>query len=71
MSDEGYEMKYINEAFETNWIAPAGANITEFEKELCDYVNIICIAYSDGLINTLNPNGILVNTILLDNQRVS
>ena len=21
MSDEGYEMKYIKEAFETNWVA--------------------------------------------------
>jgi len=24
MSDEGYEKQYINEAFETNWIAPLG-----------------------------------------------
>ena len=22
MSDEGYEMEYIKEAFDTNWIAP-------------------------------------------------
>lgn len=34
MSDEGYEMKYIKEAFETNWIAPLGPNVNEFEKEL-------------------------------------
>lgn len=40
MSDEGYEMNYINEAFQTNWIAPAGANITAFENELCDYVDM-------------------------------
>lgn len=33
MSDEGYEMKYIQEAFETNWIAPLGKNVNEFEKE--------------------------------------
>ena len=33
MSDEGYEMKYIQEAFDTNWIAPLGKNVTEFEKE--------------------------------------
>lgn len=40
MSDEGFEMKYIEEAFETNWIAPLGTNVTEFEKELSEYVGI-------------------------------
>lgn len=39
MSDEGYERKYIEEAFETNWIAPLGQNVSEFEKELAQYVN--------------------------------
>jgi len=34
MSDEGYEMKYVQEAFDTNWIAPLGENVDEFEKEL-------------------------------------
>ncbi len=34
MSDEGYEMQYINEAFDTNWIAPLGENVNEFEKEI-------------------------------------
>jgi dTDP-4-amino-4,6-dideoxygalactose transaminase len=33
MSEEGYEMEYIKEAFETNWIAPLGKNVNEFEKE--------------------------------------
>ena len=33
----GEEMKYINEAFETNWVAPLGPNVTEFEKEMCEY----------------------------------
>lgn len=33
MSDEGYEMEYIKEAFATNWIAPLGPNVNEFEKE--------------------------------------
>lgn len=33
MSDEGYEMQYIKEAFDTNWIAPLGPNVNEFEKE--------------------------------------
>lgn len=38
MSDEGYEMEYIKEAFETNWIAPLGANVDGFENELTIYV---------------------------------
>ncbi len=34
MSEEGYEMQYIQEAFDANWIAPLGTNVNEFEKEL-------------------------------------
>ncbi|WP_413305706.1 aminotransferase class I/II-fold pyridoxal phosphate-dependent enzyme [Bacillus sp. 1P10SD] len=34
MSDEGYEMQFIKEAFDTNWIAPLGENVNQFEKEL-------------------------------------
>src|SRR5699024_10291514 len=34
MSDEGYEQEYVQEAFDTNWIAPLGTNVNEFEKEL-------------------------------------
>ncbi len=34
MSDEGYEIKYVQEAFDTNWVAPLGPNVNEFEKEL-------------------------------------
>ncbi len=40
MSDEGYEMAYIQEAFDTNWIAPLGRNVTEFENELAAKVGI-------------------------------
>ena len=38
MSDEGYELQYVNEAFETNWIAPLGTNVNEFENELASKV---------------------------------
>lgn len=40
MSDEGYEMEYIQEAFDTNWIAPLGTNVNEFEKEVASYVGV-------------------------------
>ncbi|MDQ2085666.1 aminotransferase class I/II-fold pyridoxal phosphate-dependent enzyme [Herbivorax sp. ANBcel31] len=36
MSDEGYEMQYVKEAFDTNWIAPLGKNVNEFEKEFAN-----------------------------------
>jgi len=40
MSDEGYEMKYIKEAFDTNWIAPLGKNVNEFENDIAARVGI-------------------------------
>ena len=34
----GEELQYIHEAFDTNWVAPLGPNVNEFEKELAAYV---------------------------------
>lgn len=34
----GAEQKYIQEAFENNWIAPLGPNVQGFEKDLEDYL---------------------------------
>lgn len=34
MSGDGYEQEYIKEAFHSNWIAPLGKNVTEFEREI-------------------------------------
>lgn len=44
MSKEGYEQKYIKEAFDTNWIAPLGENVNKFEEELANYVGVKCAA---------------------------
>ncbi|PKJ54366.1 DegT/DnrJ/EryC1/StrS family aminotransferase [Bacillus sp. SN10] len=38
MSDESYEMHYVKEAFDTNWIAPLGENVNGFERELAEKV---------------------------------
>lgn len=35
----GYEQKFVNEAFITNWIAPLGPNVTGFEKDIESYIN--------------------------------
>ena len=34
----GTEKNYVNEAFETNWIAPLGPNVTAFETNLEAYL---------------------------------
>ncbi|PCD09423.1 aminotransferase DegT [Peribacillus simplex] len=45
----GYEMQYIQEAFDTNWIAPLGPNVDGFEKEIQEYANIgNALALSSG-----------------------
>ena len=35
----GEEMKYVQEAFDKNWIAPLGFNCDNFEKEMDEYLN--------------------------------
>jgi len=38
MSDAGYEMEYISDAFQKNWIAPLGENVNEFENAMKTYI---------------------------------
>lgn len=40
ISEQAYEKLYINYAFDTNWIAPLGPNVDEFEKEIAGYIGI-------------------------------
>ena len=42
------EMKYIQEAFDTNWVAPLGKNVDEFEKEIISDVIELRIPKSLG-----------------------
>jgi len=46
----GLELAFVNEAFETNWIAPLGPNVNGFEKDLESYVgeNYQVAALSSG-----------------------
>lgn len=34
----GEEQAFVKEAFDTNWVAPLGKNVTEFEKEIAAYI---------------------------------
>ncbi|MFQ6178951.1 aminotransferase class I/II-fold pyridoxal phosphate-dependent enzyme [Bacillus paranthracis] len=36
----GNELKYINEAFEQNWIAPLGPNVDIFEEQIAKYIGV-------------------------------
>ena len=38
MSEEGWEQKYIKEAFDTNWVVPLGPNVNGFEADLEKFV---------------------------------
>ncbi len=46
----GTELQYINEAFETNWVAPLGPNVTGFEQDLERFLNdeVYVAALSSG-----------------------
>jgi len=35
----GTEQKYVKEAFDTNWVAPLGPNVNNFETDLETYLN--------------------------------
>ncbi len=36
----GAELRYIQKAFDENWIAPLGPNVVEFENRVADYIDI-------------------------------
>lgn len=39
MSETGEEMKFIKEAFDTNWVVPLGPNVNGFEQDLESFIN--------------------------------
>lgn len=39
MSEEGWEQKYVKEAFDTNWVVPMGPNVNAFEQDLANFAN--------------------------------
>lgn len=50
----GMEKDFVNEAFDTNWIAPLGPNVNNFEKELSDYVGSeggVCLSSGTAAIH--------------------
>ena len=41
MSESGAEMKYINQAFDDNWVVPLGPNVNGFEEDLKAFITQI------------------------------
>ena len=41
MSENKMEEKYVQEAFDTNWVVPMGPNVNAFEKDLEAFVNSV------------------------------
>ncbi len=46
----GTEQKYVQEAFDTNWVAPLGPNVNAFEEDLKQFLNhdVYVVALSAG-----------------------
>ncbi|PEO38860.1 hypothetical protein CN555_11300 [Bacillus wiedmannii] len=45
----GEELSYVQEAIESNWIAPMGFHVNQFEREIAEYVNSpYAVAVSSG-----------------------
>jgi dTDP-4-amino-4,6-dideoxygalactose transaminase len=46
----GSERQFVNEAFDTNWVAPLGPNVTGFEKDISSFLNneVYTAALSSG-----------------------
>ncbi len=54
MSEEGYEQEFVKEAFDTNWIAPLGPNVNNFELELSEKVgasNAVALSSGTGALH--------------------
>ncbi|MFY0758462.1 aminotransferase class I/II-fold pyridoxal phosphate-dependent enzyme [Metabacillus dongyingensis] len=60
----GEEIKYVIEAFNTNWIAPLGPNVDAFEKEIANYVGV-----SDAVAVSSGTSAIHLALSLLDVQK--
>ena len=63
MSEEGWEQKYVKEAFDTNWVVPMGPNVNAFEHDLAAFANsksdgsepldrkVVCLSAGTGAVH--------------------
>jgi dTDP-4-amino-4,6-dideoxygalactose transaminase len=69
MSKQKNEIGFVQEAFDTNWIAPLGPNVLRFEYETKQYTNAInAVALSSGTASihmALKAAGVQKDTIVI------
>jgi len=72
MSEEGWEQKYVKEAFDTNWVVPMGPNVNAFEEDLRRFVtgNTESAVYGDSRWPEANPASWHLNEALKDTKVV-
>ena len=72
MSEEGWEQKYVKEAFDTNWVVPMGPNVNAFEEDLRKFVtgNTESAVYGDSRWPEANPASWRMNEALKDTKVV-
>lgn len=72
MSEEGWEQKYVKEAFDTNWVVPMGPNVNAFEEDLRRFVtsNSESAVYGDSRWPEANPASWHQNEALKDTKVV-
>ncbi len=72
MSEEGWEQKYVKEAFDTNWVVPMGPNVNAFEEDLRRFVtsNAESAVYGDSRWPEANPASWHLNEALKDTKVV-
>ena len=55
MSENGVEQKYIQEAFDSNWVAPLGANVDGFEEDLKRFLGgereVLCLSSGTAAVH--------------------
>lgn len=50
MSENGMEQKYVQEAFDTNWVVPMGPNVNAFEQDLAAFANrVVPVGKAEGV----------------------
>ncbi|NQW06960.1 MAG: aminotransferase class I/II-fold pyridoxal phosphate-dependent enzyme [Candidatus Pelagibacter sp.] len=62
----GTEMKHVQEAYDTNWVAPLGPNVTGFEEDLENYLTqsskVACLSSGTAALHlTLILSGVVQN----------
>ena len=72
MSEEGWEQKYVKEAFDTNWVVPMGPNVNAFEEDLRKFVtgNTESAVYGDSRWPEADPVSWRMNEALKDTKVV-